>query len=184
VTKIRPAVPADLPAIALVHTRARGEAYKDLVPPEALDAVDAGALAQWWEQRWGYERDTHRLAVAQDAAGAVVGFTYVGPSPDAGTDAGTDAGPDAGPDAGTAELYAIHVDPDRQGGGIGRALMASALESLAELGAARAVLWVLAGNQPARRFYERAGWRGDGVERRAPVGPALTRQLRYWHPLS
>jgi ribosomal protein S18 acetylase RimI-like enzyme len=172
VTKIRPAVPADLPAIALVHTRARGEAYKDLVPAEALDAVDAGALAQWWEQRWGYERETHRLAVAQDAAGAVVGFTYVGPSPDADTDAGT------------AELYAIHVDPDRQGGGIGRALMASALENLVALGAARAVLWVLAGNEPARRFYERGGWRGDGVERRAPVGPALTRQLRYWRPLS
>jgi ribosomal protein S18 acetylase RimI-like enzyme len=168
VTKIRPAVPADLPAIALVHTRARGEAYKDLVPPEALHAVDADALAQWWEQRWGYERDTHRLAVAQDAAGSVVGFTYVGPSADAGT----------------AELYAIHVDPDRQGGGIGRALMASALESLAALGAARAVLWVLAGNEPARRFYERGGWRGDGTERRAPVGATLTRQLRYFHPLN
>jgi ribosomal protein S18 acetylase RimI-like enzyme len=168
VTKIRPAVPADLPAIARVHTRARGEAYKDLVPAEALHAVDADALARWWEQRWSYERATHRLAVAQDAAGAVVGFTYVGPSPEAGA----------------AELYAIHVDPDRQGGGIGRALMVSALASLATLGAARAVLWVLAGNAPARRFYERGGWRGDGAERTAPVGAALTRQLRYWRPLS
>jgi GNAT superfamily N-acetyltransferase len=76
------------------------------------------------------------------------------------------------------------VDPDRQGGGIGRALMVSALASLATLGAARAVLWVLAGNAPARRFYERGGWRGDGAERTAPIGAALTRQLRYWRPLS
>ncbi|HEU5109944.1 MAG TPA: GNAT family N-acetyltransferase [Micromonosporaceae bacterium] len=166
-TKIRPAVPADLPEIAGVHTRARGEAYKDLVPAEALHAIDASALAQWWEQRWGYERETHRLAVAQDPAGPLVGFTYVGPSDHPRT----------------GELYAIHVDPDRQGDGIGRALMAAALTSLAGLGARRAVLWVLAGNERARRFYERGGWRDDHAERSAPVGPALTRQVRYWHPL-
>jgi ribosomal protein S18 acetylase RimI-like enzyme len=165
---IRPATTPDLAAIGRVHTRARGAAYQDLVPADALHAVDATAMAQWWEQRWTYERGTHRLAVAQDPAGAVVGFTYVGPSRRAGT----------------GELYAIHVDPQRQGGGIGRALMAAALASLGELGATRAVLWVLAGNAPARRFYERGGWRSDGARRRAPLGPAMTRQLRYWRPLS
>jgi ribosomal protein S18 acetylase RimI-like enzyme len=164
---IRAATVADLPSVGDVHARARGEAYKDIVAAEALHAVSGTAMAQWWEQRWSYERETHRMAVAQDADGAVVGFTYVGPSRDAGT----------------GELYAIHVDPDRQGGGIGRALMDTALDSLGDLGASRAVLWVLAGNAPARRFYERGGWRGDGAERREPVGPALTRQLRYWRAL-
>jgi ribosomal protein S18 acetylase RimI-like enzyme len=164
---IRPATAADLTSVAEVHTRARGEAYRDIVPAVALHAVGAAALAQWWEQRWSYERETHRMAVAQAADGSVAGFTYVGP----------------GHDADTGELYAIHVDPDRQGGGIGRALMGTALGSLGDLGASRAVLWVLAGNAPARRFYERGGWRGDGAERREPVGPALTRQLRYWRAL-
>jgi ribosomal protein S18 acetylase RimI-like enzyme len=164
---IRPATAADLSSVGEVHARARGEAYRDIVPAVALQAVSASAMAQWWEQRWSYERETHRMTVAQTADGAVAGFTYVGPSRTTGT----------------GELYAIHVDPDRQGGGIGRALMEKALDSLGDLGASRAVLWVLAENATARRFYERGGWRGDGAERRAPVGPALTRQLRYWRPL-
>jgi ribosomal protein S18 acetylase RimI-like enzyme len=164
---IRPARPADLAAVAAVHTRARGAAYAGIVPAEALNAVAVEAMAQWWAQRWDHERDTHRMAVAEDRTAGVVGFTYVGPSLVAGT----------------GELYAIHVEPDRQGAGIGRALMGEALRTLAGLGEARAVLWVLAENSPARRFYERGGWSGDGVERRAPVGPALTRQVRYSRPI-
>jgi ribosomal protein S18 acetylase RimI-like enzyme len=165
---IRPASAADLTAIGQVHTRARGTAYKDIVPADALDAVSADAITRWWEQRLEYEGGTHRMAVAQDRTGAVVGFTYVGP----------------GPAPGTGELCAIHVDPDRQGGGVGRALMAAALVSLAAQGARRAVLWVLADNAPARRFYERGGWLRDGARRTEPIGPALTEQVRYWRPLS
>lgn len=164
---IRPAAGADLAAIGQVHTRARGVAYKDIVPADALRSVSADALARWWRERWTYERDTHRLAVAQDAAGTVLGFTYVGPS----------TSPGAG------ELYAIHVDPERQGTGVGRALMAAALTSLGEQAVSRAVLWVLVDNAPARRFYERGGWRDDGASRTAPLGPAMTDQVRYWHPL-
>jgi ribosomal protein S18 acetylase RimI-like enzyme len=164
---IRPAAEADLAAIGQVHTRARGTAYKDFVPAEALHAVSAAAMGEWWAQRWFYERETHRLAVAADPAGAVVGFTYVG----------------AGPAPDTGELYAIHVDPAHQGQGIGRALMAGAVGALGDLGLSRAVLWVLAGNEPARRFYERGGWRCDGLEREAPIGPVLTRQVRYGRPL-
>jgi ribosomal protein S18 acetylase RimI-like enzyme len=161
--KIRPATAADLAAVGRVHARSRGEAYKDLVPADALHAVDGAALGRWWEQRWEYERTTHRLSVARDAAGAVLGFTYVGPSGRPGT----------------GELYAIHVDPDRQGSGVGRALMGRALADLAGLGVGRAVLWVLRGNAPARRFYERGGWHRDGSRRRAPVGTALADQVRY-----
>ena len=57
--------------------------------------------------------------------------------------------------------------------------MAAALTTLADLGESGAVLWVLADNAAARRFYERGGWHGDGVEREAPIGSTLTRQLRY-----
>jgi ribosomal protein S18 acetylase RimI-like enzyme len=161
---IRPALAADLAGIGDVHFRSRDAAYSGLVPAEALAAVPGPAMAQWWEQRWTYERDTHRLTVAIDG-GEVVGFTYVGPAAPNGT--------------GTGELYAIHVHPDRHGTGIGRALMAQALRTLADLDAARAVLWVLTGNARARRFYELGGWTSDDVERDSPIGAALTRQVRY-----
>jgi ribosomal protein S18 acetylase RimI-like enzyme len=160
-------VAADLDAVGEVHARARGAAYAGIVPADALDAVSGAAMGQWWAARWEYEQDTHRMAVAHDEAGAVVGFAYVGPSEVPGT----------------GELYAIHVEPARQGGGIGRALMDWAVRTLAELGHRRAVLWVLTDNASARRFYERAGWRADGVGREAPLGPAMTRQRRYCRTL-
>jgi ribosomal protein S18 acetylase RimI-like enzyme len=158
---LRPAGPADVAAVGAVHVESRRAAYAGLVADEALDAVPAEAMAAWWAERYRWEGDTHRLVVAV-AGGEVVGFTYTGPS----------EVPDAG------ELYAIHVLPEHQGTGIGRALMVDALTALTAHGA-RAVLWVLDGNAHARRFYERGGWTADGEVREAPIGPATTRQLRY-----
>ncbi len=163
---IRPAAAEDLAAIGDVHTRSRASAYAHLVPAEALAAVPVASMVDWWTERWRYERETHRLLVAE-AGGEVAGFSYVGPSETPGV----------------AELYAIHVAPERVGTGVGRVLMAAALAELAELDRPRAVLWVLEGNDRARRFYERGGWRPDGVRREGAIGPALTMQLRYTRPL-
>jgi hypothetical protein len=52
------------------------------------------------------------------------------------------------------------------------------LDALAHLGP-RAVLWVLAQNERARRFYERGGWHADGVTRAGSIGPVETLQVRY-----
>jgi ribosomal protein S18 acetylase RimI-like enzyme len=64
-----------------------------------------------------------------------------------------------------AELYAIYLDQAVVGRGIGRALLAQALADLRRRGYQSAMLWVLATNARARRFYEAAGWRADGVTR-------------------
>jgi ribosomal protein S18 acetylase RimI-like enzyme len=160
---IRSAVAADLPIVGELHVRSRTAAYEGIVPAAALDAVSGPAMASWWTERWAYERGTHRLAVATDPAGAIMGFTYVGPAASAHT----------------GELYAIHVHPDHQRAGVGRRLMAAALRTLVRQELPRAVLWVLTANARARTFYERGGWVCDGVERDAPIGPALIRQVRY-----
>jgi GNAT superfamily N-acetyltransferase len=148
----------DLAAVGALHYRSRASAYAGLVPPEALTFGSERALGEWWTERLRWERDTHRLTVA-DRDGTVVGFTYLGPSEETGF----------------TELYAIHVEPSRVGTGVGRELMRDALEHLG----ARAVLWVLEGNERARRFYEKGGWFADGVTREAPLGGQLTRQVRY-----
>jgi hypothetical protein len=41
------------------------------------------------------------------------------------------------------------------------------------------VLWVLAGNARARRFYEIAGWVADGAERTSEVFGATVSEVRY-----
>jgi ribosomal protein S18 acetylase RimI-like enzyme len=160
--QLRPADDADLAAIGAVHVSSRDAAYAGLVPAAALHATSPDAMAAWWTERWRWERDTHRLIVAATDR-AVVGFAYTGPSETAGA----------------VELYAIHVLPGWQGRGVGRSLMRAALGALRDLGGERAVLWVLTGNERARRFYERGGWAADGATRRAPIGAELVDQVRY-----
>ncbi|GAB3139487.1 GNAT family N-acetyltransferase [Micromonospora sonneratiae] len=160
---LRPAHSDDLMAVGALHYRARLAAYRDFVPAEALAAISAESMGRWWTERWPYERDSHRMTVAE-YDGRLVGFTYLGPAPD---------------DPAVGELYAIHLDPSEQGKGVGKLLMVDALESLRQRGWQRASLWVLADNTHARRFYERGGWSVSGEEREGDVGTAITRQLRY-----
>jgi GNAT superfamily N-acetyltransferase len=156
--QLRTATDTDFAAVGDLHYRSRGAAYAGLVSPTALTFGDAGALGEWWAERWRWEKDTHRLTVAVEDD-TVIGFSYVGPSPAAGV----------------SELYAIHVDPDRIGTGVGRMLMTDALKHVGS----RAVLWVLEGNDRARRFYEKGGWVADGETRQAPMGGEMTHQVRY-----
>ena len=62
-------------------------------------------------------------------------------------------------------LEALYVRPRAWGGGLARRLHAAAVEELERRGGERARLWVLEGNERARRFYERHGWRADGTSR-------------------
>jgi ribosomal protein S18 acetylase RimI-like enzyme len=60
------------------------------------------------------------------------------------------------------ELYALYVTPVWWSAGAGRALMGSVLAALKAERYRRVVLWVLADNARARRFYDRAGFAPDG----------------------
>jgi GNAT superfamily N-acetyltransferase len=76
----------------------------------------------------------------------------------------------------SSELAALYVVPTAWGTGVARALMETALDSMRELGARDAVLWVGEANGRARRFYEREGWVPDGASRSSEIGPA---EVRY-----
>jgi ribosomal-protein-alanine N-acetyltransferase len=69
-----------------------------------------------------------------------------------------------------ARILSIGVDPAFHGRGIGSALLAAALDSLARRGARRVRLEVRPGNVPAVRMYERAGFRrvGEMADTRGP----------------
>ena len=50
-------------------------------------------------------------------------------------------------------------------------------------GCSEVVLWVVEGNAPARRFYERWGWRADGGRKVTPVEEEQLDEVRYRHAL-
>ncbi len=99
----------------------------------------------------------------------MVGWATVGPSHE---------------EASWGELYGIYVDPEAWGTGAGPALIRAAAEELRAHGHAAAVLWVLADNPRARRFYEREGWSTDGARRTGEHLGVRTDEIRYRISLS
>jgi GNAT superfamily N-acetyltransferase len=97
----------------------------------------------------------------------VAGFALCGPSRDA----------DARP--ATGELFAIYLEPDVVGRGLGRRLIEQAERGMWADGYHHAALWVLRDNARARRFYEQAGWRADGAAQEEELDGALLREIRY-----
>ena len=63
------------------------------------------------------------------------------------------------------EIYVIGVDPDRQGTGLGRALVLGGLASLHDRGIRVGMLFVAAGNAPAVSLYRALGFRVTRVDR-------------------
>ncbi|MFF5175989.1 GNAT family N-acetyltransferase [Micromonospora sp. NPDC000089] len=166
---LRPATDADLMAVGALHQRSRVAAYSSFLAAEALAEPGPEAMGRYWVERWAWERDDHRMTVAE-RDGRLVGFSYLGPD-------------DEG-DPATGLLNAIHLAPAERGRGTGRELMVDALAAMRERGWTGAVLWVLERNADARRFYERGGWSPTGLRRDDHIGPALVPQLRYARPLS
>jgi GNAT superfamily N-acetyltransferase len=138
-----------------VHVRTWQAAYAHVFPPTRLAELSVERRAEQWRER------PPLVAVAH---GAVVGFVSVGASREA--------------DA-AGELFAIYVDPEHWGTGVGRELIAAGEKRLRELGHANAILWVLEDNPRARRFYERAGWHHDGATRPIEIFELKVLEVRY-----
>jgi GNAT superfamily N-acetyltransferase len=153
---LRSAGPADAAEVAGVHVRSWQSAYRGLLPDEFLDGLRPEDRAARYTFG-GPDAGAPATIVAVDS-GDIRGFATAGPCREA----------DA---RGTGELYAVYVDPCAWGRGVGRQLMAGARDYLARLGFGQAVLWVLAGNQRAERFYRLDGWAPDGCSRIEEIGP-------------
>jgi ribosomal protein S18 acetylase RimI-like enzyme len=83
----------------------------------------------------------------------------------------------AGLDGEVGELYALYVTPDWWSEGVGRSLMDAVLAALRD-DYQRVVLWVLADNTRARRFYGKAGFAPDGAANEMPALGGVV-EVRY-----
>jgi RimJ/RimL family protein N-acetyltransferase len=111
-----------------------GQSYEDAVgQPEAEWKQTAEAASQGDRRAW---------FIARNETGEAVGIVQARRRP---------------PD--DCLLFSMWVAPSARLAGAGRALVEAVSAWGGEWGAKRVVLWVVAGNEPAMRFYDRIGFR-------------------------
>lgn len=149
---IRPATPADLPALHPVIERAyRGESARagwtfesDLLSGPRTDLASLAAILA---------SPADRLLVALDAAGAPVGCVQISDRGD-----------------GLAYLGLLCIDPQRQAAGLGRALIAAAEDHAARLFAARTMeMTVIDSRTELIAWYRRRGYALTAETRPFPI---------------
>jgi ribosomal protein S18 acetylase RimI-like enzyme len=164
--RIREAEPKDARDIAEIHVRSWRAAYRGQLTDDFLDGLNVEDRLEMHRLALESPPAEYRMWVAEEE-GRAVGFAVTGKSEDADADERT------------AEVFAIYLDPDQVGTGLGRTLFAHAVDDLRDRGYRSATLWVLETNEIARRFYELAGWTHDGTKTSERVDCEMRPTVRY-----
>jgi ribosomal protein S18 acetylase RimI-like enzyme len=147
----------DIGAVAELQFRSHTISFADFARPEWVESRTLPPYMERWTEYVRAERDDLYLIVACQGDEIVGMVSIDGPS-------GQGAYGDC------AHLNGMHVDPGRRGGGIGRLLMAAALEHIRERSYAVTILGCLASNTYARRFYELSEWKPIRFFHEEPYG--------------
>ncbi|MCX5496092.1 GNAT family N-acetyltransferase [Kaistia dalseonensis] len=139
---VRRAEASDAEAIAAVHDSAWRQAYNGLIPARELTRMIVRRGPNWWHR--AIRRGTGILVI--DVGGAVVGYATFGPNRARNL-------------IQRGEVYEIYLRPEYQGVGLGSRLFLAARRELLRHGFDSAVVWALADNEGACRFYKNAGGR-------------------------
>ena len=147
---IRWSTDADCERLAALHRDAWRNAYAGIIPGLTLERMIGRRGQAWW-------RRMHRLgarALVLEFDGELAGYATLGPSR-------------GGPGPGSGEIYEIYLRPDCQGVGFGGRLFRDARDRLSAAGVRRLLVWALADNAAACRFYRAMGGRecGRALER-------------------
>lgn len=139
----RRATANDAAAIAALRVDSWRTTYRGVMPDAYLDGMRAEESAEMWLQVLNTDLPTIAVFVAE-AGTELVGFA---------------AGMLLMPEKFdlNAELTAIYLKPIAQRGGVGRRLLSMIASALQLQGATGLLVWVIAGNQAARQFYEQMG---------------------------
>jgi GNAT superfamily N-acetyltransferase len=158
---------ADAMDIATVHVESWRATYRGLLPQDFLDELDPVQRCAVWRRIMSGQGPRERTVLAEEA-GQVIGFANVCPSRDSDATSGT-----------VGELASIYLLSSLWGQGFGRQLMAGAISALVEDEFSEATLWVLEGNERARRFYQAGGWTSDGTVKQDTIRGFVVHEARY-----
>src|SRR5260221_4677450 len=139
---VRRAEVRDAEAITAVHDSAWRFAYDGMIPAKELSRIIARRGARWWDR--AIRRGTAILVL--EVGSVICGYATVGPNRARNL-------------AQKGEVYEIYMKPEYQGVGLGTRLFLAARRELARFGFDTVVVWALADNDNACRFYRNAGGR-------------------------
>ncbi|WP_406447189.1 GNAT family N-acetyltransferase [Streptomyces sp. NBC_01613] len=164
----------DCERVAEIRVQGWRSAYRGMIPQSYLDGLGVAEDTERRRTRFLESQESGgtvlNLIAVQD--GEVIGWACHGPYREGEVRTGD------------VELYAIYVDPDRFGAGAGRALIEESIRRCGAAGHERMYLWVLEENARARRFYERSGFRADGVKEPFEVDGVPVPEVRYVRELT
>ena len=170
---IRDAALADADAMARIQVAGWTKAYASFIPDRIPASYSVDVRRSEWQKRLAESvRDVVTL-VAVDGA-AIVGIAGGGPP------LREEAIIEGDINAYTAQVYGLYVAPDRFRQGIGRLLLGSLAQRLADFGHGNLVLWAFERN-PYRGFYDRLGGRQE-ARAQWQLGDALIEEMAYGWP--
>jgi ribosomal protein S18 acetylase RimI-like enzyme len=139
---VRRAEARDAEAITAVHDAAWRFAYDGMIPAKELNRIVARRGPRWWDR--AIRRGTAILVL--ELGNVVCGYATIGPNRARNL-------------AQKGEVYELYMKPEYQGIGLGTRLFLAARRELARFGFDSVVVWALADNDIACRFYGNAGGR-------------------------
>jgi len=139
---------ADAEAIAALHAAVWHETYRHLAPPAAVAALTEARRLQHWQDMLG-EDIPGRLTLVAEADTQIIGFMHA-------------AAPQEPLFGERYEIKHLYVDRRLARRGIGRLLLKQIALMLLARGHRAMALGVVAGNEPAIRFYEALGGKLSG----------------------
>jgi len=167
---VREATPNDAAGIARAHIDVWRTTYGSIVPDDYLASLSYEARERRWRQMLESPADPTFVFVAEDDR-QVIGFAAGGRER-------------TGEAAVTGELAAIYVRDEWQGQGVGRELARAVVARLQADGHRAMLVWVLAANAGARRFYEALGGRPERARPVEIAGLTLDEVGYVWPDLS
>lgn len=145
--KIRPAKISDAIDLAKIHVSGWQNAYIGIIPDDSLKKMSI--IKRTLQFKKAIQDKTEETYIIEDN-GKIFGFTTIGNCRD--IDKKNNIG----------EIWGIYIDPKHWRKGYGKKLTEYAEKILKKRKYEEIVLWVLAKNNTARKFYKKLGFKIEG----------------------
>lgn len=152
----------DIDALVRIFRACWQESYRDLLSQEVRDAMSVDNAKELWLPALTAKSDRETLVAC--IGENPIGMARIGNDPDF---------PDRG------HLFSLYVEPKYAGKGVGKTLLAAALNSLAERGSKEISLWVFKANLGAFGLYKKMGFEPTGRERTDPRWKSLEIEMLH-----